>query len=170
MSSQIPTCAGRLTHNSAFGTPGDSIIIGGFSRAASGFVLRALEYDPANRNWRFARVRGSPAKVGPNLVFRVFGDRPSRRRYDEMLRVRLTEQRKIKTSAYFDFEPIEVLWSFLKLPVSEEEPLPSGLRPETTGGAVQVLRVLAGAEATPFAVRCSDVRAFRTSDPMFLCS
>jgi hypothetical protein len=137
----------------AFGTPGDSIILGGFSRAVGRFVLRALEYDPANRNWRFARVRGSPAKLGPNLVFRVFGDRTSRRRYDEMLRAKLAEERKTKTSAYFDFEPIEVLWSLLKMPASHAQPLPAGRRPETTGGAPQVLRVLAGADATPFAVR-----------------
>jgi len=148
-----PHVSGPPEKHRAFGAPGDAIVLGGFSRDVGGFVLRALEYDRANLKWRFARVRGSPAKLGPNLVFRVFGDGPSRRRYGEMLRTTLAERRKIKTPAYFDFEPIEVLWSFLKMPSSGLQPLPAARRPNTTGGAVQVMRALAGADATPFAVR-----------------
>lgn len=164
-----PAVRGTPEIKRAFGTPGDSIVLGGFSRAAGGFVLRALEYDTANRNWRFARVRGSPVKLGPNLVFRVFGDRPSRRRYSEMLVDKLAERRKTKTAAYFDFEPLEVLWTFLNLPSSAERPLPPARRPETTGGAVQALRVLAGADVTPFAVRWGSdpARDFLLGRPCF---
>jgi hypothetical protein len=137
----------------AFGTSGDAIVLGGFSRAVGGFVLRALEYDSANENWRFARVRGSPVKIGSNKVFRIFGDAPSRRRYRDMLESRLQAAGKLRSSAYFDFEPIETLWAFLEMPSSSDQPLPPGRRPMTTGGSVQVIRVLAGADAAPFAVR-----------------
>ena len=87
----------------AFGTPGDSIIVGGYSRAAGGFALRALEYDTANRNWRFARVRSNADNMGRDVVFRVFGDEASRRRYRDMLRERFVEQRRTGTPVVLRF-------------------------------------------------------------------
>lgn len=147
----VASAAGRRE----FASRGDVIIVGGFSREAHGLVLRALKYEANPDGWRFTRVRPSPS-LGRARILRMFGDNASRSRYHYRLRQLLSTRGALGSSAPFDLEPLEALVEFLKLPASRLRPLPQTKRPLTIGGSPQVVRVAAGADATPFVVRWTD--------------
>lgn len=134
-----------------FSTRGDVLILGGFSRS-NGVVLRTLSFDKKAQRWRFGRTRGQIKKVGPNKPFRVFGDEASASRYANLLERRLGTVKKLRTDKPFEFEPLETLCEFLRCSESVQRPLPDGRRPHTTGGAPQIVRLVAGAAVTPFVV------------------
>jgi hypothetical protein len=140
-----------------FSSRGDAILLGGYSRRANTFRLRRLLYDPNSERWRFSHVR--PTNIlGSNRVIRVFGDRQSQSRYTYLLRLLLQKRGELANEEPFDLEPLEVLSTFLRFPEASERPLPLDRHPHTVGGAPQVVRVLMGAQATPYAVRWSDDR------------
>ena len=151
---QNPGVAGAAGRRE-FASRGDVIIVGGFSRQAHGLVLRALKYEANPDGWRFTRVRPSPS-LGKARILRIFGDNASRSRYYYRLQQLLSTRGTLGSSAPFDLEPLEALAEFLKLPASGLRPLPQTNRPPTTGGSPQVVRVAAGADATPFVVRWID--------------
>lgn len=135
----------------------DMVLIGGFSRQ-NGLVLRTLRYERSLDRWKFARVR-SGTRVGPNKPFHVFGDRIASRQFHVVFESLLRRKRKLRTEKPFDFEPLEALWDFVKLPQSAGAPLAVGSRPPSVGGAVQAVRILAGARATPCVVRWGEAGA-----------
>ena len=139
----------------AFATRGDVIVLGGWSRHVDGLVIRALQFDRESVRWKFTRVRAR-SKVGPGKVFRVYGDRAAAPRYDYLLQRLLDQRGKLGTSRAFDLEPLEVLWDFLRMPESSDRPLPANRRPPSIGGVPQVVQVLPGGRATPFAIRWGD--------------
>lgn len=130
----------------------DAIVIGGYSRHMNGLILRALQFDPQTQSWKFVKARDR-VKVGRRKVYRIFGDRTAAARYSYLLLERLRSESKLGTSRAFDLEPLEVLWEFLKFPVSIDRPLPADRRPQSTGGALQVVQARPGGIAMPFAVR-----------------
>jgi hypothetical protein len=146
------TPTGRL-----FSTRGDAIMLGGYSRRGNTFRVRRLIYDKRSRAWRFARVRPTDI-LGKNRVIRIFGDRRSQSRYSYLLKRLLEERGTLANDDPFDLEPLAVLSGFLRFPESAEARLPLDRRPHTIGGAPQIVRVLLGAQATPYAVRWRDDR------------
>ncbi len=134
-----------------FSTFDDMILIGGYSRQ-NGLILRTLRYERPLDSWKFARVR-SQQRIGRNKPFHIFGDRIASKRFYGYLESLLRQKRKLRTDKPLDFEPLEALWDFVKLPQSPLVPLPKGYRPVTVGGSVQAGRVLAGAQMTPCVVR-----------------
>ena len=136
----------------AFSSRSDVIVLGGFSRHTGGLVLRALRYDTATGRWKFTHARARN-EIGPNKVYRVYGDNRAASRFHHLFEGLLADRGKVKTSKPFDFEPLEALWRFMELPESVERPLPAGHRPETVGGSPQVMQIRPGGAATPFVVR-----------------
>jgi hypothetical protein len=132
-----------------FARRGDAIVLAGYSRHTNGLVLRALQFDSATRMWKFVKTRAH-VKIGPNKVFRIFGDRVAASRYAHLLESRLRAVGKVGTSKPFELEPLEVLWEFLALPESKEHPLPQRSRPLTVGGPVQALQVPPEARRRPW--------------------
>jgi hypothetical protein len=145
-----------LVHGAASPGPferrSDAIVLGGYSRHVNGLVIRALQFDRSAESWKFVKAR-SRSQIGPNKVFRIFGDRTAASRYAYLLEERLRDTGKLKTARPFDLEPLKTLWSFLAMPETEERPLPAGRRPRSVGGPPQVIQVRPGGSATPFAVR-----------------
>jgi hypothetical protein len=135
-----------------FARRSDAIVLGGYSRQLNGLVLRALQFDKASQSWKFVKARARN-EIGPNKVFRIFGDRRAAPRFAYLLRERLRAAGKLKTAKPFALEPLEVLWDFVSMPETAVRPLPSDRRPTSVGGSVQVLQVRPGGEATPIAVR-----------------
>lgn len=131
----------------------DMVMAAGFSRQ-NGLVIRTLRYEPTVAQWKFAKVR-SQTRIGPNKPFHIFGDKTARHRYHSLFEERLKKAKKLKTEKPLELEPLEVLWDFVKLPESTDEPLPAGHRPRSIGGEVQVMQITAGAQTTPLAVRRS---------------
>lgn len=134
-----------------FVTRGDAIILGGYSRHLNGLVLRALQFDVRLNRWKFVKAR-SRKKVGANKIFRVFGDRVAAARYAHLLLRKLDDVGKLGNSRQFALEPMEALWDFLSLPLSDDRPLPIATRPATVSGPPQALVVRSGGSATGVAV------------------
>jgi hypothetical protein len=135
-----------------FASRGDTLVIGGYSRLANSMSLRALQYDGQSSRWQFR----SPSSDPEWGVLRVFGDTTSRNRFLRQLSSMLHARRQAGTDRPLNFEPLEVMAAMLRMPESSLQPLPSNRRPTTIGGAPQVVRLLAGAAATPVAVRWTD--------------
>jgi hypothetical protein len=157
-----PALRGSHTVGRQFATSGDVVIVGGYSRRRAKVVLRALQFDGAAA-WRFARVRGAPSVGGRTM--RVFGDNRSRSRFRFVLRSLLEERGLLRRQGHFSFEPLEALATMLRLPASAEIRLPLDRRPASTGGAPQVVRIIPGAQATPFVVRWEEPNG--TNDYLF---
>jgi hypothetical protein len=118
-------------------------------------VLRALKHEVSADRWRFTHVRPS-RKLGGGRIIRVFGDNASQSRYHYLLDCLLEKLGALPSRHPFDFEPLEALAAFLRMPASDTRPLRRDQRPTTVGGSPQVARVVAGADTTPFAVRWSE--------------
>lgn len=145
-----PGVRGAVPHWKEFASAGDVVILGGYSRLWRSVALRALEYNGGAQTWIFAPVR---ARFGEGRVLRVFGDSPSRGRFLYYLKALLTDRGTLDSTTAFQIEPLEVLAAMLKMPESREHRLPLDRRPTTIGGTPQVVRVVPGADATPFVVR-----------------
>jgi hypothetical protein len=130
----------------------DAIVLGGYSRHRNGLILRALQFHKQDQRWKFVKARAR-TEVGPNKVFRIFGDRTAASRFSYLLEQRLKSVGKLKKVAPFALEPLEAIWDYLAMPESSERPLPVGRRPHTTGGPVQAIQIRPGGSATPMAVR-----------------
>lgn len=135
-----------------FASGGDALILGGYSRGWGKMAIRALQYDANLQAWRFSRVRATPS-LGSGRVIRIFGDARSRGRFRYHLKSLLEQRGTLRRSQAFDLEPLQVLAAMLRMPASAAQRLPLDRRPATIGGAPQVVRVLAGAQATPLVVR-----------------
>jgi hypothetical protein len=137
------------TLGDAFTTRGDVIVLGGWSRVRAGFVIRALHHEQKPYPvWKFTRIRDRKT-FGARKVFKVFGDRHATSLYTHFLRQRLKEVDKYRNERPFDLEPLEVLCTLL----DQSRRGRLGRPIDTIGGAPQVVSILPGATATPFAVR-----------------
>jgi hypothetical protein len=139
-----------------FATRADAILIGGYSRKANGFAIRALQYEKSASAWRFTRVQ--PSRKLRGRTIRIFGDRISRSKFRWRLESLLQQRSQGAKTTPSGLEPLEVIARFLALPESVSRPLPANRRPPTVGGAPQVIRAIPGAPAMPFAVRWTDDR------------
>jgi hypothetical protein len=147
---------GESAERGDFMTSGDSLILGGYSRAQSSLALRLLRFQGKGTGlWKFERVRPS-VTFGPSRVIAVFGDNLSRSRFRYLLKLLLQERQILRCAMPLTFEPLEVISAMLRMPESRESRLPMGRRPWTIGGAPQIVRILPGAQATAFAVRWTD--------------
>jgi hypothetical protein len=118
-------------------------------------IIRALQFERgASPQWRFAAVRDR-RKIGANKPIRVFGDSRSASLFQFHLKTLLEKKGKLKTAAPFDLEPLDALCEFLRFPESALR-LESPYRLPSVGGPPQVIRLRAGATATPIAVRWRD--------------
>lgn len=141
--------APRTSRN--FSTRGDSIVVGGYSRAHGGLAIRILRYH-SDAGWKFSHVKPFQMFGGGHRIIAVYGDSVSRGRYRHLLKEELQARRRLEVDAPFDFEPLEVLARMLRMPPSAARRIPMSHRPSTIGGAPQVVRIRAGAQATVFAV------------------
>lgn len=146
-----PAISGTIVNYLPFATTSDTLILGGYSRARGGMVLRSLRYQDSANGWRFQRVRPL-SSLGTGRTISIFGDQRSRSRFRYLLKSLLQERGILSSTQSFDFEPLEVLAAMLRMPQSSAQRLPLDHRPATIGGAPQIMRILAGAQATPFAV------------------
>lgn len=141
---------GVMSSDEPFKGRGDSLVLGGYSRAQSRLVIRKLQYNRATDIWEFHRLKPSPT-LGSRTIC-IFGDSRATGRYRFLLR-RLLEERGIwERNEPFSFEPLEALVSILRMPSSIQRSLPMDRRPATIGGAPQIVRVFPGSQATSVAV------------------
>jgi hypothetical protein len=134
-----------------FSQSGDTLIIGGYSRAHGRMVIRALQYLSHERKWEFHHVP-SRRSLGRDRIIGIFGDNKSVSRFRYLLSL-LLEERGIRSGQTFNYEPLEILVAMLRMPESSAKRLPMDRRPTTIGGAPQIIRVLPGAQATVMAVQ-----------------
>jgi hypothetical protein len=146
-----PMITGARFDRPEFSTTGDTLIIGGYSRAEGRLALRSLHYQPAEEKWKFDRPRRY-SSLGHNQMIASFGDAKSKSRFVYLLKL-LLDKRGIPRSQTLGFEPLEVLATMLQMPTSTAQRLPMNRRPITIGGPPQVFRVLPGAQATAVAVQ-----------------
>ena len=146
-----PAITGGLLSYPEFATSGDTLIIGGYSRAQGRLVLRSLKYLPGEHRWKFQRPP-SRSSLGRDRVIVIFGDNKSVSRFRHLLNL-LLEERGILPGQTFSFEPLEILANLLQMPTSTALRMPMDRRPATIGGAPQIIRVFPGAQATAMAVQ-----------------
>ena len=148
-----PGVSGVPVDRPEFSTSGDTLIIGGYSRAQGRLAIRVLGYHSGNRRWEFHHVESRRNQnIGRARVIGVFGDRKSVSRFRYLLKL-LLEDRGIRSGQTFNVEPLEILATMLRMPASAALRLPMDRRPTTIGGAPQIIRVLPGAQATAMAVQ-----------------
>jgi hypothetical protein len=148
-----PAITGASLARPEFATSGDTLIIGGYSRAQGRLVIRSLRYLSGEQKWTFQRP-GARRSLGRKRVIAIFGDNKSVTRFRYLLSL-LLQERGILPGQTFGFEPLETLASILRMPESTAQRLPMDRRPTTIGGAPQVIRLLPGAQATAMAVQWS---------------
>jgi hypothetical protein len=146
-----PAIIGAPLDRPEFSTSGDTLILGGYSRAQGHLVIRKLTYLPRERKWEFHHVP-SRISLGRDRVIGIFGDKKSVSRFRYLLSL-LLEEREIQSGQTFNLEPLEILATMLRMPASAAPRLPMDHRPTTIGGAPQIIRVLPGAQATTMAVQ-----------------
>lgn len=145
---------GQPRDEQQFATHGDTLILGGYSRAQGAMILRALRYQPPTNSWRFQHIHPRKnSRFGPSRTIVVFGDHKSRSRFLYLLHLYLEERGRLKQDITFKLEPLAVIAAMLRLPQSSAPRIPMDRRPRTIGGAPQVLRVFPGAQATALAVQ-----------------
>lgn len=150
-----PAISGAQGNSREFATNGDALVLGGYSREQGSMVIRNLKYHPNLGRWKFEHVRPA-GSFGPNRTIVTFGDNKSQGRYKYLLKLLLKERGILERDMTFDFEPLEMLGRFLKMPESAADRLPMGNRPTSIGGVPQIIRILTGATATKYAVRWND--------------
>jgi len=146
-----PAMIGLPSDRPNFSQSGDTLIIGGYSRAQGRMVIRTLRYLSHERKWEFHHVP-SRRSLGRDRVIGIFGDNKSVSRFRYLLSL-LLEERGIRSGQTFNYEPLEILVTMLRMPESTASRLPMDRRPTTIGGAPQIIRVLPGAQATVMAVQ-----------------
>jgi len=146
-----PAIIGAPLDRPEFSTSGDTLILGGYSRAQGHLVIRTLRYLPRERKWEFHHVE-SRRSLGRDRVIGIFGDNKSVSRFRYLLSL-LLEERGMRSGQTFNLEPLEILAAMLRMPPSTATRLPMNRRPTTIGGAPQIIRVLPGAQATAMAVQ-----------------
>jgi hypothetical protein len=146
-----PAITGVSPTRPEFATSGDTLVIGGYSRAQGRLVIRSLRYLSAQQRWVFQRPPSRPS-IGRDRVIVIFGDNKSVSRFRYLLNL-LLQERAILPGRTFSFEPLETLTIMLQMPESAAHNLPMDRRPTTIGGAPQVIRLLPGAQATAMAVQ-----------------
>jgi hypothetical protein len=147
-----PYVSGPAATDRPFSSYDDAVVLGGYSRKYGGLVIRALRYQALENQWIFERVR-SRIGAGPQRIIAVFGDSRARNRFIYLLVKHLKDNGTHGQDIPFKLEPLEVLASFLRLPVGRtDHRWPMGRRPGTIGGAPQVIQLYPGAQATPIAV------------------
>lgn len=147
-----PAISGDQNTHREFATTGDTLILGGYSRVRGGMVILDLRYRAVPGKWHFGRARPIRA-LGPGRIIKTFGDRLSQSRYRHLLELILQSRGLLRSTQPFDLEPLEALADFLELAESPARPLPRNNRPASIGGSPQIIRIIPGAQATPFAVR-----------------
>ena len=147
-----PAIVGNQSGQREFATVGDALVLGGYSRAQGGLVLRTLRYQGSVRKWTFERVRPK-SSLGRNKTIAVFGDQKSRSRFLYLLRLYLEERGALQRDVPLRLEPLAVIAAMLRLPSSSAHRIPMDHRPVTIGGAPQILQLFPGAQATTVAVQ-----------------
>jgi hypothetical protein len=142
---------GALAGRPEFSTSGDTLTIGGYSRSHGRLVIRSLKYLSREHKWEFHHTP-SRRNQGRDRVIGVYGDKKSVSRFRYLFRL-LLEERGIAVGTTLNLEPLEILAKMLRMPPSAAVRLPMDRRPDTIGGAPQVVRVLPGGQATPMAVQ-----------------
>jgi hypothetical protein len=146
-----PQIIGVMDTRTEFSTAGDTVVLGGYSRIEGRMGLYSLRYFTAARRWQFQIIKPRAA-FGQSRLIAIFGDKRSKSRYGFLLKALLKERGVEEVPISFDFEPFEVLAAMLQMPISTANRLPFDRRPQTIGGAPQLVRVLPGAQATAIAV------------------
>lgn len=134
-----------------FATSGDTLVLGGYSRAQGHLVIRSLRYLSGEPRWKFQHER-EKTSLGRDRVIAIFGDNKSKSRFRYLLKLLLEERGILLQGGAFNFEPLEILAKILQMPSTTATQLPMDRRPATTGGSPQIFRVLPGAQATAVAV------------------
>lgn len=150
-----PAVRGADPTRREFASDGDAIVLGGYSRHKGTVTAGILACRAGSQDWNWTRMRRS-REYGPNRQIMLFRDRKARTRYGFLLRKALADKGDLDSDASFDIEPLTVLSTYLRMPESRTDSVPSDHRPATIGGAPQLVRVLEGGQATPFAVRWTD--------------
>jgi hypothetical protein len=146
-----PAIMGASLARPEFATSGDTLIIGGYSRAQGRLAIRSLRYLSDEQRWKFQRPPSRPT-LGRDRVIVIFGDNKSVSRFRYLLGL-LLQERGMLPGRTLGFEPLEILTAMLQMPETTAHKLPMDRRPTTIGGAPQVIRLLPGAQATAMAVQ-----------------
>jgi len=152
-----PHIRGTLEGRPAFSTSEDTVVLAGYSRITKTFEIRDLGYKPDIEEWKFSRSASQSESAA--IKYYVFGDRASRTLFRSLLFHELKNSGKLDANLPLDQEPLSVLVEMLKMPptfsreIDGHLAVPDGYRPDSTGGAPQVVRLRLGSAAIKYVIR-----------------
>lgn len=144
----------EYANSEVFASSGDALVLGGYSASDSRLVIRALQFEPQSRRWRWRTIPAKKRFGVEDATLYVYGDRAARERFIELVGDKLCTL--TAGNRGLNCEPLALLCDYLTRDEEIDPVFGSLRRSHTVGGPPQVVRSVIGGEPTPVVVRWSD--------------